>query len=68
VAPDPRRGQRTAPELTALAAHGLEHDEAARREPRRSEPAPHGRLDDAVQHPEELDLERAAARDGAISH
>jgi hypothetical protein len=56
VSPDPRRGERAAPELAALAAHRLEHDESARREARRSEAAPHHRLDDAVQHPEELDL------------
>jgi len=57
VAPDARCSERAAAELAAFAPDRLEHDEPARREPRRSEAAPHRRLDDAVQHPEEFDLE-----------
>jgi len=68
VAADPRRGEWAAPQLSALATQRLEHDESTRREPRRSESAAHDRLDDAVEHPEELDLQRAAGRGGALSH
>jgi len=58
----PGGGQRASSPLARLSADGLQHDESTRHDPRRAQTHSNRRFDDAIEHPEELDLKRPLSR------
>ena len=56
---EPGCGQRISSGLSGLATHCLEYDESARHDPRRAYARTNHGFDNAIEHPEELDLERS---------
>lgn len=52
------RGERAPPRSSGLSSDGFQYNEATRYESWRAQTGTNGRLDDSIEHPKELDLER----------